>query len=306
MAKKNRRSFFRLFFDFIFDIIDFVKHYFGGIFKKLVKHDIFFDASSLSFSLIICALPLTLILVWAFGYFVNFFELKEQLHNLIIAVIPYEATASKIEEILFKRINNIRDYSAIAGYIGLGGLFITASGFFSSVRKVLNEIFLVKDSDNFLLLKLKDIFMIFLFIFLFSLTFVIYPFLEIVGKISTKINKLFLLSFHFEFFHSIIFEIFSFTVIFLAFFFLYFFIPQKKITHKAAIIGSLWATIFWEMAKYGFLYYLSRFNTWSFIYGAYSLIIIGLFWIYYSSVVLLLGAIISQLYIERQNKKRAI
>lgn len=304
MAKRASRSFFRSYLRFIFETYDFIVHYFGGIIKKLIKYDIFFDAAALSFSLIICALPLTLILFWAFGYFVDFVELKAQLHTFITAIIPYASTASKIEDIIFRRINEIRDYSAIAGYVGLAGLFIAASSFFSSVRKVLNEIFLVKNSENFLLLKLKDLLMILLFIFLFSLTFVIYPAFEIIGAFSAKINKFSLIKVNIS--QSIIFETFSFVLVFMIFFFLYFFIPQKKLTHKAALLGAFWAAFLWEIAKFGFGYYLTRFNTWNLIYGAYSLLIVGIFWLYYSSAVLLLGAIIAQLYIERKSKKERL
>ena len=79
--------------------------------------------------------------------------------------------------------------------------------------------------------------------------------------------------------------------------------PVVKIHKRSVAIGAMWASVFWVAAKILFGIYLSKFTTFSRIYGAYALGIVVAFWIYYSSAVFILGAEIAKLFDERLNER---
>ena len=85
----------------------------------------------------------------------------------------------------------------------------------------------------------------------------------------------------------------------------YSFIPTSKIKHRSALVGAIWASLFWVGMKILFGYYLANFQTWGKIYGAYALVIVIAFWIYYTAAVFIIGAEIGKLFDERLKEKLA-
>jgi membrane protein len=84
----------------------------------------------------------------------------------------------------------------------------------------------------------------------------------------------------------------------------YSFIPTAKIKHRSALVGAVWASTLWVGMKILFGYYLTNFGTWGKIYGAYALVIVIAFWIYYTAVVFIVGAEIGKLFDERCKEKK--
>ena len=98
----------------------------------------------------------------------------------------------------------------------------------------------------------------------------------------------------------------SFVLIFTAFFIMYLLVPQKKLPRKAILISALSSAVLWELARYLFGFYVMNVATGNIkrVYGAYALVIVVAFWIYFTSIVFIIGAEIGQLYRER--RKRAV
>ena len=69
-------------------------------------------------------------------------------------------------------------------------------------------------------------------------------------------------------------------------------------------VSALWATLLWELAKQLFGLYVSYSANLSRVYGAYVFIVAVILWLYYSSVVVIVGAEIGQLYIDRHSEKK--
>jgi membrane protein len=69
------------------------------------------------------------------------------------------------------------------------------------------------------------------------------------------------------------------------------------------LVSAIAATFFWEIARQLFGYYITNVATLNRIYGTYALLVIVAFWIYYSSILFLVGAEIGQLYRERRIEK---
>jgi membrane protein len=67
-------------------------------------------------------------------------------------------------------------------------------------------------------------------------------------------------------------------------------LPNATTSWRSALLGGLIAGVLWEAAKQGFAYYLSLFASYERVYGTLGGVIALILWIYYSAMVLLLGA----------------
>lgn len=75
--------------------------------------------------------------------------------------------------------------------------------------------------------------------------------------------------------------------------FLYVVVPNCRVRFLHGLLGGLFAALLFESAKLGFAYYLTNFNFYQLLYGAFSTLPIFFIWIYWVWLITLLGAEIS-------------
>lgn len=80
-----------------------------------------------------------------------------------------------------------------------------------------------------------------------------------------------------------------FLISIVGFFFLYYFLPNTRISPGAALWGALVATILWTAAKYGLRVYMSKVVLYQAIYGILGIIPLTVFWIFLSWLIVLFG-----------------
>ncbi|MFA5239238.1 MAG: YhjD/YihY/BrkB family envelope integrity protein, partial [Phycisphaerae bacterium] len=83
--------------------------------------------------------------------------------------------------------------------------------------------------------------------------------------------------------------ILSYIVAVVAFFLLYFVLPNTKVRARAAIFGAMVAALAWSFAKWGFGLYVIKLIPYSQIYGVLGLIPLGIFWIFITWLIVLFG-----------------
>jgi membrane protein len=272
-------------------------HYFGGLYTRIDDHHVFLNASGLAFELFLCIIPFMLIIFAVLGSILSSNNIQYQINLLIDTIIPYYEYSEFVKKIIFTRINEVIEYQTIAGIIGVFGLFFAASGLFSSMRTILNQVFGITKSVNMLLGKLRDFALVVMVILIFFLTTVFAPIIDLLGHSAGQFEVL-------AFFKAPIFQHFflsllSFTIIFFVFSVLYFTVPAKKLRKRSTFVSAFWAALLWETAKQLFGYYLYHFSSFGKIYGTYALVVVVAFWIYFSSVVFIVGAEIGKLFQER-------
>jgi membrane protein len=283
---------------------NFSRHYFLGIYNRIDEHHIFLLGGGLAFSLFICIIPFILIIFFLLGTILDSYYMQSQINYFIDTIIPYYAYAEFVKTIIFSRINEVIEYKTLAGILGVFGLLFAASGLFSSMRTILNTVFGVDTDVNFIMAKLRDFAMVLMVILIFFFSTILMPVLDILRQAATQWE-------FFSFFSSGIFEYFlfsaiSFLIIFIVFTVLYMTVPLRKLTRKTSLMSALWAAILWEGAKQVFGYYIYNFSAFGRIYGAYALMVVVAFWIYYSSIVFIIGAEIGRLYHERKMVKEQL
>ena len=78
-----------------------------------------------------------------------------------------------------------------------------------------------------------------------------------------------------------------------AFALLYVTLPNRRVLLRDALSGGFLAALMFEGMKQGFAGYITRFPTYTIVYGAFSSLPIFLLWVYLSWLVVLLGAVIT-------------
>lgn len=275
----------------------FFKHYFGGLYTRLDDHNVFLLGGGLAFSLFVCIIPFVLIIFSVLGLVLDSTYMQYQVNLLIDTIIPYYQYSEFVKKVIFTRITEVIEYKNIAGIIGVFGLLFAASGLFSSMRTILNIVFGVEKDVNVILGKLRDFALVIMVIIIFFATTMLAPLVDALRNSANKFKSLqFLNAYVFEhFFFSLV----SFTIIYFVFTVLYVTVPIKKLKKRSIAISALWAALLWEAAKQVFGYYIYNFSSLGQIYGTYVLIVVVAFWIYYSSVVFIIGAEIGKLFEER-------
>lgn len=75
----------------------------------------------------------------------------------------------------------------------------------------------------------------------------------------------------------------------IGFFFLYFVMPNTKVSAKSALWGAAVAALIWMAAKYGFRIYVTKFVPQKAIYGVLGIIPLSVLWIYITWLIVLFG-----------------
>jgi membrane protein len=83
-------------------------------------------------------------------------------------------------------------------------------------------------------------------------------------------------------------------------FLIYKIIPNKKISSRSALQAAFFTSLFWEIAKQLFGWYVLRLGRFSVVYGSLSTLAIFFLLLYYSSAILILGGEVAFLLEERK------
>ncbi len=74
---------------------------------------------------------------------------------------------------------------------------------------------------------------------------------------------------------------------------LYVFVPNRRVEWRDALIGAFVAALAFEGAKRGFAIYVTRFPTYTMVYGTLAAVPLLLLWIYYIWIITLAGALVA-------------
>lgn len=281
---------------FIGPVVIWLAHYVGGLYHRIEEHHVFLMAGGLAFALFTCVIPMLFIVFAVLGKLFQEPAISGEVSGFIDRAIPYPEYADRIKSLVFSRMDELVDYRNIAGAIGIVGLFFAASGLFSSMRTALNAAYRMTANESLLLGKLRDLILMLIVVVYFLISTMLLPGLQLTQKLSERIHMLGGLGLDFSAFAL---GLLSLVLVFISFFIVYFFLPRYRPPMKVVFVSALCAAAMWHLAQQAFSFYLAHMITLKQIYGAYFFFIAVAFWIYYTSLVFILGAEIGQLYRER-------
>ncbi len=279
-------------------VIEFLRHYVFGLFRRMDENNLFFAGAGISFSLFLGMIPFILFMFSLLGNIFDQSVIETQINNVIDQAIPYPSYANYVKHLIVSRLPEVIEYKTIAGVFGAIGLLFTSTWIFSSIRTILNQIYHVKIIKGYLYGLFRDVLMVILLVFLISFTTFLYPAIKLfyeLTKYYPTIQEMTSSSI-WNFGISAV----SLGLMFGMFFLIYYLIPYEQLGKKVAMISAFWATLLWEVARNIFKYYLNNILSGNPLYGAFVLIIAILLWVFYSACLFIVGAEIGQLFRERQ------
>ncbi|MDZ7719049.1 MAG: YihY/virulence factor BrkB family protein [Balneolaceae bacterium] len=267
--------------------------------NKAVEDEIFTFSAAIAFYTIFSFAPILILLLYLGGIF-----LSEQ---MIIEQIQYLGGDFLDKSV----INNMNQYLSQLN-LGEGGLFTTilailaiifgATTVVGELKMALNRIWNVKEVKmnsvwNFLFNRLLSFGMILLFSILLVLSLIAEAAL---GTIGTWLVD-FLPSFGLDY-YKVISQISTIVIATIAFTAIFSILPDIQAKLKDVVVGGLVTTILFLIGKYLISYYFTSAGI-ATAYKAAGSLIIFIIWVYYNILVVLIGAVFTQIYTERYGEK---
>lgn len=81
-----------------------------------------------------------------------------------------------------------------------------------------------------------------------------------------------------------------------AFVFIYIFIPNTNVKFTSALVGGIFAGVLWQTIGWGFASFIASSKQYSAIYSGFAIVILFMIWLYYSWLIILIGAEVSFYY----------
>lgn len=266
---------------------------------RLDKNHIYLNSAGIAFNILLYQIPLFLLLTFFVDITIGFENLAPQLEGVIREFLPPTETSEEYISTILNETLNILKHSTIFGFVGIIFLIWLSSTLISSLRYSLNGVFKIPPKDTAILDMLKDMFLVFAIPFLFIIYTFLLPIVDIVLNLLSDLSP--------DKFQGIVSE---FTVIitslgtgFIIYYFIYSYIPSKKIERKKRLYVSLLNTILIEASRNIFAWYLVSISQYGKYYGGYATIVSIVLWIYYFSFIFLISAEIIQIIFEKQEKR---
>ena len=262
---------------------------FKELYYRIKKDDIPALGAQLTYYLILAFLPFLM-------FFINLLSFtpltNEDLLDNLIVYFPYE-TWDLIEDIV-NRIVNSRN-SSLLSFGAVASLWAASNGV-NAVAKGLNKAYDCSEDRPFWKIRLMSVLftMALGLIILISLLFLVFGEVLWKGLYST-------IGFTtvFKAIWNIIRLVVPFLTIIALLIALYLYMPNCKLSFKSVIPGAVISTLAWTGISYVFSVCVNNFNNYSKTYGSLGGIFILLLWIYWSSIIILLGGEFNAAYASR-------
>jgi membrane protein len=281
-----------------------VKDYARRLWDVAGEDNISFLAGGIAFNLLLAAVPFTLLLLSGLGYLLN--ESPEQSSSTVWGFInnlmPPNAPSS--DQQLHAILDGIIKARGSVGLLGAIAFIWFSTRLFGTLRSVLGEVFDIEQGLDFIKGKLFDI----KITIVSTVLFVAYAVLSAYLKIATNraLGALSTVGFQSSFRIRVEYwfgNLLALMFITGMFFALYKFLPSRKIRWQPALVGALFTSFLFELAKQLFTSYIGSFNPGSLYAGTLYGIVIVVFWVYYAALIFILGGEVGQVYELRRTRR---
>lgn len=280
-------------------------YYLSGLYKELNQKDIFLFAQAIAFKVLVTIVPVLILATGILGQVLKGDQAFSFVARQVRNILPPYQTERTLDFLL-----NLQTASGTITLIGLLGLLFSAITLMTTLRVVISNIF---NEDYH---KARSIVGGYAFdlrmagqvglLFLMSVGVTIA--VQWVNRVGGEFFRWYGFDYDWLFEGwSFLFQavglILPFTLSVSMFSQLFYFVPQPRPPKRSVLRGALTTALLWEMAKYAFTFYAT--NIAGFDLGnTFGLILAFVFWIYYSGLVLCIGALVVLLDEKRVRSRR--
>ena len=275
-----------------------------NIIKSVVDNDLFGMAAEMGFMLVIGFFPFMLFLMAVFGWLGK--------HTFMLPLMEFfkKVVPGDVLNLLQIVMNEVWFFSK-GGLIATLGFIITvilSTNALAIVAKGLNRAYKLDDTRSWIYNRILALIMVFVnaLILFLSIDLIVF------GKVIIKFLTTYLgLTVHTGNIILFIRWPVAFIALFIMAYLHYYILPdlqcQEKLRRKSAVPGSVFFTISWLIGSWGFSIYINNLHTYNFVYGTIGGFAVLMVWLYYTSILILVGGQInSQLFDKLERKEELL
>ena len=241
-------------------------------------------AAAVSYYGFLSLFPLLLGLIGLLGLFLPSQEIQQRILSLVQENLP------KASDIIITNIQNVIHFRGTLGIIAIVGLLWSGSGATAALDSAINRAWHIPQMLRFYVRKPREIgltigagLLLFLSIGTSYVSSVVRPKnWPIIGAYIAQFGS----------------RTIAFLLIFTVFLILFKLIPNTRTYWRDVWPGALFTALFFEIGRSLFVYYINHYANYQLVYGAIGSIVAIMIWIYYSAIVLILGAEFTAEYIR--------
>ena len=237
-------------------------------------------AGSLTFTVVFAIVPMLTVAFAIFTAFPLFSTFRAALDTYLIQSLMPQGVAATIMDYL----NQFAAKSARLSAVGGITLIITAVLMMSTIERVFNQIWRVKSSRPFLQRMLLYWAIITFGPLALGASFSVTAY--VFGTANSVVHHVPLLGALFYTLASVLLTTAAFMLLYVA-------VPNRPVDWRDALWGGLLAGVALELAKRGFAIYVTKFPTYTIVYGAIAAVPIFLIWVYLFWMITLCGALLT-------------
>ena len=261
---------------------------------SVIKNDFYGMAAEMGFMMVIGIFPFMLFLMAVFGWMGN----KSYIDPILLAlsnIMPEQAMNLILTVLSEVMIFQKGDIMAVIGVIVT--IVLSTNGV-AVVLKGLNRAYKVEETRNFVYTRILSFVMVIVntLVLFLSINLIVF------GKVFIKFAVE-----HFHMSHQIAIMLLTmrwpvaFLALYLMAFLSYYILPDLRgneaFKRASALPGSLFFCTFWLVGSWGFSVYVNNLGTYNLVYGIIGAFIVLMVWLYYTSILILIGGEInSQIY----------
>jgi membrane protein len=303
---------------FVRTLLDAVRYYLAGIWKRANEVPIFIWAQAIAFKVLVTILPLILIATGIFGLVLRQDNPFETVAGYLRTFLP-TGQSENLVDLLYQ----LQDASSTITIFGSLFLIATVITLFSALRYIVATA--VGDQHTYrtilggyafdlrMVLQVGLLFLV-SFALTFSVNYVSTESTEVLARIGFDPD---LLKRGWRIVLRIMTLLVPYLISLLMFVQLFYFIPRPSPPSRSAFFGAMVSAVLFELAKNGFTLYATYFGTFNRyrsgetdaalggLGGIFGLLLAFVFWVYFSGLVLIVGAMVTGLHEHRNHPARS-
>ncbi|MBI3889909.1 MAG: YihY family inner membrane protein [Candidatus Wallbacteria bacterium] len=258
-------------------------HFFAMVYAQFERDRCYQMASALTFSSLLAVVPVTAVTFAIFNAFGTFSSIRDSVQEFLLKQLtPTRDLSQNLNHYLTQFTANTYQVT----FLSVISLFVTAVTLFLTVEYSLGHIWIERNRRSFV--RNVTIFTSVLVWGPLLLGFSTYLSISLTTRAHTYVDPIIgsrLWSYLFHYATSVLMFFLGFTIL-----------PASSVQVRAALLGSAFSALMWEIAKAAFAVYTSEAVFYSSVYGPLSTVPVFLLWVYTSWLIFLYGAEICHCY----------
>ena len=283
-----------------------VPEFLRRLWQKSVEDEVFFMAGAVAFNVLIALVPLLILGIGLTGFVLSarFGDPTDAILALVADNLPQAGEGVALVEAFRAPVSSLVERRT--GFTVFGALFLVwvSTRLVATLRIALREIFDLGRQRGVLMGKLFDIQAVLIGVSLLTLNLGVTVAFE--ATIDYGIGLIGVDGSAFSIIERLLGHGLALGSIWTLFLIAYRYLPARRIPWRTAWVAATFSALVHEALKWGFSWYVTEIADYGSAFGNLATVVVLFFWIYYGSIVFILGGEVAQVYTMRKASRAGV